>query len=307
MVDVLADGQRLPFSAGVLTRHLIRAGLAVDDAVALSDRVGLVLEVDGHEVVDQDQLSGLVADQLVRAGHEVVERRLRVRNWIRASGTPFVVTVGGTSGVGKSTVSEVMASRFEIGRVISTDMVRAVVRAVVHPELVPPLHESSFSAEKMFRSNLEGNMLLVAFEQQATMVLKGTAALLKRSLKEGLQVVLNGVHVVPGLVELPPEWPVFNYVLTVADREEHERRFAARFEGSDRDPARYVARLDAIRTLDHYITTMAAEHGVSTVQSQSFEQTVADLMDRFANDLIEAFDIRMPDRPGQAGRDSPSR
>lgn len=296
MVDVFAAGQRLPFSSGVMTRHLMGAGLDVAEAVPLSQRVGLYLDVDGRACVDEVDLFAIVADQLIRAGHPTVERRLRVRNWIRNTETPFVVAVGGTSGVGKSTVSAEVARRLDIGRVISTDMVRAVVRAVVHPELVPPLHESSFSAEKMFRSNLEGNRLLAAFEQQATMVLKGTAALLRRSLKEGLEVVLNGVHVVPGLMDLPEEWPFLGYVLTVADREEHERRFAARFATSDRDPQRYLSRLDAIRTLDEYITTMAAQHGVTILQSESFDQTVFALLDAVTDDLIERFAIESPAR-----------
>jgi 2-phosphoglycerate kinase len=296
MVDVVADGQPLPFSAGVLERHLMRAGLPVEDAVPLAERIGALLELEGHEVVDEHELSAIVAEQLVRADFVSVERRLRVRNWIRRSGTPFVIAVGGTSGVGKSTVSARMAARYEIGRVISTDMVRSVVRAVVHPELVPPLHESSFSAEKMFRSNLEGNRLLVAFEQQATMVLKGTAALVRRSLKEGLQVVINGVHIVPGLIDLPSDAVLSPYVLTVANPEEHKRRFVARLQESDRDPQRYLARLDAIRQLDDYITSMATQHDVRTIESRSFEQTVVDLMDAVADDLIRRHAIPFPGR-----------
>ena len=37
-------------------------------------------------------------------------------------------------------------------------------------------------------------------------------ALIRRSLKEGQQLVVNGVHIVPGLVEPAEDLPLFTYV-----------------------------------------------------------------------------------------------
>ena len=47
--------------------------------------------------------------------------------------------------------------RMGISVVISTDQVRAIIRSVLAPDLLPALHQSSFSAAKMLRSNLTGN------------------------------------------------------------------------------------------------------------------------------------------------------
>ena len=78
--------------------------------------------------------------------------------------------------------------------------------------MLPALSESSFSAQRMFRSNLEGNQLLVAFEQQATIVFHAAMGLVRRTIKEGHQLVLNGVHIVPGLIDVPADWPFFQYM-----------------------------------------------------------------------------------------------
>ena len=101
------------------------------------------------------------------------------------------------------TVSEAIAQRLGIGPVISTDLVRAVMRSTFQPDLLPTLQMSSFSASKMLRSHVAGNMLLRAYEQQSSVVLRGTSALVRRAIKEGLTVILNGVHLVPGLVPFP--------------------------------------------------------------------------------------------------------
>ena len=111
--------------------------------------------------------------------------------------------------------------------------------------MLPALSESSFSAQRMFRSNLEGNRLLVAFEQQATIVSHAALGLVRRTIKEGHQLVLNGVHIVPGLVDVPADWPYFSYMLTVPDRDDHRRRFEARFATSDRPADYYQSRLAA--------------------------------------------------------------
>ncbi|GIS90866.1 MAG: hypothetical protein CM1200mP20_09070 [Pseudomonadota bacterium] len=54
--------------------------------------------------------------------------------------------VGGTAGVGKSTVSAEISTRLNITRSQSTDMLREVMRTMVATQLMPELHESSFEA-----------------------------------------------------------------------------------------------------------------------------------------------------------------
>jgi 2-phosphoglycerate kinase len=244
----------------------------------------------GDEVLVDDVLA--VATRLLGdAGEDQILRRLRVRWWIRRRRVPFVLTVGGTSGTGKSTVSQAAATALGIDTVLSTDMVRAVLRVTVHPDLIPALSESSFSAQRMFRSNLAGNRLLAAFEQQASIVAGASLGLIRRALKEGQQVVLNGVHVVPGLVEIPKEWSVFGYVLTVGDPQEHERRFRQRFDTFQRDAEHALSRMAAIRELDAYIVAHSLLAGVRIIESTTFDETVSSLVGGVADDIDKAYDL----------------
>ena len=305
------DDRRVPLSAGMIARWMMKAGMQSDPADLAAERVVRLIEVEHATsaapvpaapavaagaaagpapTVRRDEVFGRISDVLLADGLADEERRVRIRRWVRTSGQPFVVALGGSSGVGKSTVSLQAADRLGISVVISTDQVRAVIRSVVNPGLIPALSQSSFSAAKMLRSNLSGNRLLFAFEEQARIVQQGTLALARRSVKEGQQVMLNGVHIVPGLIESIPDFPMFVYVLTVGTTAEHRGRFIQRFLDGDRKPTEYLERMDAIRELDAYIVEQCERHGVPVIRSTTFEQTVLDVMDAVARDLEARWD-----------------
>jgi 2-phosphoglycerate kinase len=290
VVSVRDGAVVLPFADAMLARTLVTTGVSAEEALDVAAEVRRRLGT-ADRVVPIDEVRDATALTLERRGLLDVVRRLRVRWWIRAARQPFAVLVGGTSGVGKSTVSQAAAAVLGIDRVFSSDLVRAVLRGTLNPDLLPALSESSFSAQRMLRSNLEGDPLLTAFEQQASLVSQATVPLVRRALKEGVQIVVNGVHLVPGLMVVPPDWPVVSAVLTVPDVDEHERRFTARVETSDRNAEHYLARLAAIRDLDRYIVSHARRADVPVVESHTFDQTVADLVGAVVDGLTRLFDI----------------
>lgn len=301
------DDRRVPLSAGMIARWLMKGGMdstAADEAasVTVADIATAYADAgaDPDDVIRRDDVFAQISRVLLAEDLVDVERRVRIRRWVRTGGQPFVMALGGSSGVGKSTVSAEVADRLGIGVVISTDQVRAVIRSVLAPDLLPALHQSSFSAAKMMRSNLSGNRLLFAFEEQARIVQHGTAALAVRSVKEGQQVLINGVHIVPGLMEADPGMPLFTYVLTVAGPDEHRGRFIQRFLDGDRKPTAYLERMDAIRELDDYIVEQCHRHRVPVITSTTFEATVMAVMDAVSRDLEARFDTHP--KPGPVGR-----
>lgn len=285
------DGRRVSLSVGMLARWLMKAGLPSAEADDVAEEaVHLLAKSTSTEPIDLSTTFDALSEVLLARGLDAAERRVRIRRWIRTTKQPLAIAIGGTSGVGKSSVSHAVADRLGISTVISTDQVREVVRSILDNDLLPTLHESSFSAAQMLRSNLAGNRLLFAYEEQARIVLQGTKALVGRSLKEGQQLIVNGVHIVPGLVDVPEGWPLFAYVLTVADPEEHKERFTRRFLGGDRPPDSYLERIEAIRELDEYIVGECRKAGVPVIASTGFEETVLAVVDAVVADLAGFFE-----------------
>ena len=86
--------------------------------------------------------------------------------------------------------------------VTSTDFVRQTMRAFFSPEFMPSIHYSSFEAGSGLRSAEEEQVdpLLHGFLDQTRNVLVGVDAAIERSLAEGWSTVLEGVHLVPGML-----------------------------------------------------------------------------------------------------------
>ena len=111
-----------------------------------------------------------------------------------------MILVGGATGTGKSTVATEIAYRLGITRVTSTDFIRQTMRAFFSHEFMPSIHYSSFEAAIAVPD--ADDPLVAGFLEQSRQVLVGVRASIERALQEGWSMVLEGVHLVPGL--LPP-------------------------------------------------------------------------------------------------------
>ena len=193
-----------------------------------------------------------------------------------------MVFIGGATGTGKSTVATELAYRFGITRVTSTDFVRQTMRAFFSRAFMPAIHQSSFEAGDVYPD--AEDPIEYGFVQQARNVLVGVGASSERALEEDWSLVLEGVHLVPGMVELPrPELAVSVFVvLSIEDEEEHLRHFHHRDEDSEQRPeSRYLERFADIRRLQEVIVARAHRHGVPVIENEDADKAarmVADLV-----------------------------
>jgi len=184
---------------------------------------------------------------------------------------PIILLIGGATGTGKSTVATEVAHRLGINRVTSTDVVRQTLRAFFTPEHMPAIHASSFDAG-------HGDSLVAGFEEQTSSVLIAVEATIDRALQEGWSMVLEGVHLVPGMLCLGKlDATVVHCVLAIDDEEEHSAHFWIRDASSQglRPVAKYLERLGDIRLLQNYIVERAHQEGVPVIANASVEAAIS--------------------------------
>ena len=96
--------------------------------------------------VDVETLNAVCEDVLLEEEGAAAVSRFRAWSRLGRLERPLVVLIGGTTGVGKSTLATMLAARLGITRVIATDVIRQVLRAFFTAEAMPSVHHSAFDA-----------------------------------------------------------------------------------------------------------------------------------------------------------------
>lgn len=285
-VIVIAEGEPgLPYSKGLRASELMVTGLSPFRAYQVAEQIEERLRERRVASVTSEELDELTVDVLTDvAGERYASNFLKWRE-IRSLDLPLVLMIGGATGVGKSTVATQLAVRLGIVRVVATDAIREVMRALFTTELMPTLYTSSFDADSALREPppRPTDRVIVGFREQTAAVSVGVNALVERAAMEGTSVVIEGAHVVPGFVDLGPyEGRVLAVplVVTVDDEDLHRGHFTARaMESLPRPAERYLQGFGNIRRVQKYIKSQALMHNVPVIPNYSLDQTLARVID----------------------------
>jgi 2-phosphoglycerate kinase len=194
---------------------------------------------------------------------------------LRELDAPLVILIGGATGTGKSTVATEIAYRLGITRLTSTDSIRQTMRAFFSREFMPTVHYSSFGAGAALPD--ADDPLVAGFLEQSRNVLVGVRASIDRALEEGWSIILEGVHLVPGLLPSRIEGAlVCACVLSIDDETVHAQHFFSRTKGSLGD---YLDSFAEIRRLQDFIVGRAEHEGVAVIENASAERATADVID----------------------------
>jgi 2-phosphoglycerate kinase len=273
----------LPYSKGLMASQVMVTGLSPVRAYQVAEAIEERLHELGVPSVSSVQLNELALAVLADlAGERYARNFLRWRE-IEALKVPLVVLIGGTTGVGKSTLATQLATRLGIVRVVATDAIREVMRALFSHELMPSLHASSFEAGSVLREPPSKDAVVVGFREQTAAVAVGVQALVERAAMEGTHLIIEGAHVVPGFMDLEP-WAqsilAVPLVVTIEDEDVHRSHFAVRaVEHAGRPAQRYLDRFDDIRRVQRYIKSQALSHGVPVIANYSFDRALAAIID----------------------------
>jgi 2-phosphoglycerate kinase len=272
-----------PFSKGLMARALIAVGVRPVRAHELARRIDGDLQSHGADRVELERFEELAIEVLGEEEGGDAIRRLRRYEQLEELDLPILLLVGGTTGTGKSTVATEAAYRLGITRVTSTDFVRQTLRAFFSPDFMPTVHYSSFEAWKGLREPESAEDPVVAgFLEQTRHVMVGVRASIDRALEEGWSMVLEGVHLVPGMLPPIEGALVVHSVLAIDTPEDHSAHFLIRDVTTDgvRHHDKYIRALDDIRRIQEHIVRRAERTGVPVLGNRSsIESTIGALLE----------------------------
>jgi len=300
------DGVIAPYSNSQFGRELEIIGLEPEETRIAVAKMFDHLVSRGERVIRDDHL-GLLTYRCLHQdpeyGPDIANRYLAWINFCR-SGKPLILLVGGTAATGKSTIATTLASRLDIVRYQSTDMLREVMRMMIPERLVPVLHQSSFNAGKVLpvepcngaskgSSKARDNRMITGYRSQAELLSVPCEAVIQRGLKERVSLILEGVHVQPHLlsqISQDQDAVVVHVMLAVLKQKELKKRIKGRStKVPQRRSERYLSSFDDIFRLQAYLLDEADEHEVPIIVNEDKESVVNDVMKIIVDRLQEDF------------------
>lgn len=239
-------------------------------------------------------LDAAEAVELIRrgSGPEVLDtlpqpfdRRCRLLRWMRNADKPVVLFLAGATGTGKSTLALELGVRLGMRLVVSTDMIREVMRTVLSPDLLPGLHDHSF------RGMLQGGdvlsdpqeRVLAGFHQQAAQVSVGVRGVIRRALRENTHLIVDGTHLQPPFDQYMPAGADAYHaglMLAVPAKKKHRTRFPARASRQRlRDPNAYLDAFQSVRWIHDDLLHQAEDADVVVIPTEDLQQTVYAALD----------------------------
>ncbi|MFV1978150.1 MAG: ATP cone domain-containing protein [Myxococcota bacterium] len=278
-ITVTGRGSGSPFSKGILSQSLFAAAIEPNDAFEVARDIERDLVNRGAREVDRRELRGLAYEALNRRMGGEAARRYLVWRKYQDPDRPVIILLGGAAGVGKTSLALEVAHRLGIGRVLSTDSIRQIMRLMLSRALSPAIHGSSYDAHKLLPAEGRSvDRVIGGFREQAATVSVGIRASLERAVNENASLVMDGVSIVPGLTDLVPFSEIADVIFLVVgtlDEEAFSNRFVARAaEAKDRPPHRYLENLDSIVQIQDHFLELAERFEVPIVDNISFDRSV---------------------------------
>ncbi|XP_050939396.1 uncharacterized protein LOC103503450 isoform X2 [Cucumis melo] len=148
--------------------------------------------------VSQSDLEANIFKLMERRGYgEEYINRYKMMTRFHHQRVPLVILVCGTACVGKSTIATQLAQRLNLPNVLQTDMVYELLRTSTDAPLTStPVWARDFSSPEE---------LITEFCRECRIVRKGLAGDLKKAMKDGKPIIIEGIHLDPSIYLMDDE------------------------------------------------------------------------------------------------------
>ncbi|XVF54955.1 hypothetical protein PTKIN_Ptkin05aG0222300 [Pterospermum kingtungense] len=187
----------------VLSRFLLSRMLTVTkirnhEAIKIAlDLKKLLIDNSLLDVSQSDLEANLFKLMKWRGYGEEYINRYKMMTRFHHQRVPLVILVCGTASVGKSTIATRLAQRLNLPNVLQTDMVHELLRTSTDAPLSStPIWARNFSSSKE---------LITEFCRECRIVRKGLNGDLKKAMKDGKPIIIEGTHLDPSIYLMDDE------------------------------------------------------------------------------------------------------
>lgn len=268
------------YSSDLLVRSLVRAGIPRYKAYQITH--GIWEDIKGQAKTEK-KLERKVIKIIKEKYPELLDR---YRNWrgIMRKNKPLIILLGGSTGIGTSTMAVRLGWLLEINQILGTDSVREVIRGFLPKRIEPLLNVSTYeTGELMEHIHSHEDALIYGFLSQSRKVIYGVEAVIKRAIKEKMNIVIEGVHLVPGIINFLSKYEhkatIIPVLLDVDQEEKHRQHFLTRqLQNANRAKKKYIDHFREIRTIRDYLFSQAKKNKIPVIENYSIHHAEKEIL-----------------------------
>ena len=192
---------------------------------------------------------------------------------------PYVILIGSASGIGKSTIAAELAKTLNIKHLIESDFIRAVVRGIIGKEYAPALHSSSYDAYKHLRNKNRyesyEELVSAGFDEHAAYVIPALEKIIQRAITDYDDIIIEGVHLVPGLINIEQfkDYANIYFFVLGSDEEAHKERFVKRAIQIHRG-GKQLDFFKENRIIHNHLLNQARIYNANIINTESIDKTL---------------------------------
>jgi 2-phosphoglycerate kinase len=288
-IKVRGSKGQMPFSTGYLADTLIKIGISDDEAFEHAEAISkdILNNIKKKEVSSEDIVKFSI--EWYETHYPKYADRLRIVANNFKDHKPIIILLGGVTGIGKSTIASQIAKRLDIRSIMGSDLIREVMRLVISSKLMPTLHTSSYIAFKELSDNVlpTRSPIILGFEDQARKVVTGIEAAITQAIKDVDFMIIEGVHLVPGLIRkaLLSSANIIQLFIYLENEEEHMSRLVRREKLAIRGTV-YSNYFKEIREIQDYLISMADRFKVPKIEVQNTDEAILKILDQVWDQLV---------------------
>jgi len=280
---VAIQGESIPYPIAVLRGKLRLSGVPY---LETEEIISEVLATSSKRPPTEQTVTKLARDRL-KSHHSAALPRFDIlieydlsRSADRAL-PPVVLVLEGASATGKSMLSLPMILNLAATRVIGTDTIRQVLRAVYSERDHPELYCHTYQAYEYRQVGpKELSPIVRGYLAQCELIEPVVRDLVERIAQEGADAVIEGVHIRPGTLK-GLSAGVTEAVVEPGE-DSHRAMFmtkhaAAKLRTVSGDHATREREFQATRLIQEYLVDMARRAGVHILQLSDYDQAEKDI------------------------------
>lgn len=173
-----------------------------------------------------------------------------------------VILIGGTAGVGKTTLAREICYNLFIDHRLGTGFIREIIRSQTDQKSNPHLFNYTFGTEDPIKN----------YKEQCNSLYSSITACIKRARLEGTSLVIEGNHLLPSLYKNQADKFI---ILDIQDFNDHRNRIVGKSH-TNREISDYD--FSKVRKIQKYIIADANKSGIPIIQYKNNIEQIIDMM-----------------------------